>query len=49
MNCSFIQTLVAAISVAGWAGAEPLLTHTDVFIAGENGYHTYRIPAVQKY
>jgi len=24
----------------------PLLEQTDVFVAGENGYHTYRIPAV---
>lgn len=25
----------------------PLLTHTDVFISGQDGYHTYRIPAVE--
>jgi len=25
----------------------PLLTHTDVFISGKDGYHTYRIPAVE--
>ena len=24
-----------------------MLKHTDVFIAGESGYHTYRIPAVE--
>ena len=28
-------------------GAEPLLTHTDVFISGQSGYHTFRIPAVE--
>src|SRR5450759_3509302 len=47
MNHNFIKALVAAISLASWAGAEPLLSHTDVFISGENGYHTYRIPAVE--
>jgi len=47
MNTSLIKTFVAAISVAAWAGAEPLLIHTDVFISGENGYHVYRIPAVE--
>jgi len=25
---------------------EPLLTQTDVFVEGEGGYHTYRIPAI---
>ena len=29
------------------ASAEPLLTHTDVFTSGKDGYHTYRIPAVE--
>ena len=27
--------------------AEPILTHVDVFTAGEEGYHSYRIPAVE--
>ncbi|MEZ5353709.1 MAG: sialidase family protein [Bryobacteraceae bacterium] len=26
--------------------AQPLITHTDVFRAGADGYHTYRIPAI---
>ena len=43
---AIIATFVV-MSVAASAGAEPLLTHTDVFISGENGYHTYRIPAVE--
>ncbi len=29
------------------AAAGPLLTHTDVFSSGKDGYHTYRIPAVE--
>jgi sialidase-1 len=27
--------------------AEPLLTQTDVFISGKDGYHSYRIPAIE--
>ena len=27
--------------------AEPILTHVDVFAAGEEGYHGYRIPAIE--
>ena len=47
MNSNLIKTLVATISVATGAGAAPLLTHTDVFVSGQGGYHTYRIPAVE--
>ena len=46
MNCKVIKTLAALISVTVCSGAEPLLTHTDAFVSGANGYHTYRIPAV---
>jgi sialidase-1 len=27
--------------------AQPLLTNTDVFVSGQDGYHTYRIPAIE--
>ena len=37
--------LVALCMVALW-GANPPLTQVEVFRAGENGYHTYRIPAL---
>ncbi len=47
MNCKVIKTLAALISVTVCSGAEPLLTHTDAFVSGANGYHTYRIPAVE--
>ena len=33
--------------MAASAGAEPLLTHTDVFTSGTDGYHTYRIPTIE--
>ena len=29
------------------ARAEPLLTHVDVFTSGTDGYHTFRIPAIE--
>ncbi|MEC3878960.1 sialidase family protein [Parapedobacter sp. 10938] len=40
--------------MASWNAAEPLMLeapapkfdHTDVFVGGEDGYHTYRIPAL---
>jgi sialidase-1 len=39
-------TLCGALcAVAAW-GANPPLTQVEVFRAGENGYHTYRIPAL---
>jgi sialidase-1 len=47
MNNRFIKTLILMLSLAAGAGAEPLLTHTDVFISGKDGYHTYRIPALE--
>ena len=47
MNWKIIATFVAATIIAVWAGAEPLLTQTDVFISGQDGYHTFRIPAVE--
>jgi len=41
------------LGVAAWwlvsvsARAEPLLEHSDVFVSGQDGYHTYRIPAIE--
>jgi sialidase-1 len=36
--------LLAAVS---GVRSEPQVTHTDVFVAGQHGYHTYRIPAIE--
>ena len=47
MNRTLPNALALAISVTACAGAEPLLTHTDVFLSGKDGYHTYRIPALE--
>ena len=37
--------LVPCFAAAAWC--EPLLTHTDVFVSGRDGYHTFRIPAIE--
>lgn len=47
VNRNFARPFVAALSVAVGAGAQPLFTNTDVFVSGQGGYHTYRIPAVE--
>jgi len=39
---STVAVLLAGVSLS----AQPMLTHTDVFRAGTDGYHTYRIPAI---
>ncbi len=41
---AWLPLLLAALP-AGFA-AEPLITHTDVFRSGVEGYHSYRIPAI---
>jgi hypothetical protein len=39
--------LFPAVSFAARALAEPMWANTDVFISGADGYHTYRIPAIE--
>ncbi len=41
------RTLLLIWAVEACPAAEPLLTHTDVFTSGQEGYHTYRIPAIE--
>ncbi len=38
---------LAVFGISGAVLAEPMLVHTDVFISGQGGYHTYRIPAIE--
>ena len=51
VGCLMLDVLalwfIATVSIATSAAAEPLLTHTDVFTSGTDGYHTYRIPAIE--
>jgi hypothetical protein len=47
MRCHFFEPLCLALAVASGAGAAPLFTHTDVFVSGRDGYHAYRIPAIE--
>ena len=44
-RASFSLMLLLAVSCSVWA--EPLLKHSDVFVSGKDGYHTYRIPAIE--
>lgn len=41
--CPIVLFLLSCVA----ATAAPLLTQTDVFISGQNGYHTFRIPALE--
>ncbi len=43
---SSIVSLLAALGAAAF-GAEPALTHVNVFLSGQDGYHTYRIPTIE--
>ncbi|MBM3889673.1 MAG: exo-alpha-sialidase [Verrucomicrobia bacterium] len=37
----------SALALPPVARAEPMLSHTDVFVSGQDGYHTFRIPAIE--
>ncbi len=39
--------ILCGLLTAGSLHAAPLITQTDVFLSGRDGYHTYRIPAVE--
>lgn len=39
--------LAAPLLAAPAAAAEPPLAHVNVFVSGKDGYHTYRIPAIE--
>jgi sialidase-1 len=38
---------VLLLSTAAWAQPASNLTHTDVYVSGTQGYHSYRIPAIE--
>ena len=42
-----IATVVLIITIAGPARVESAITHVDVFKSGTDGYHTFRIPAIE--
>ncbi len=46
MNWISFGWVILLAAVSGARG-EPQVTHTDVFVAGQHGYHTYRIPAIE--
>jgi sialidase-1 len=45
LRLSFVSFLLSLLSVPFLAAA-PVVEQLDVFVSGEGGYHTYRIPAV---
>ena len=47
MKCAWILALMVAGAAPGLTWGEPTLTHTDVFTSGKEGYHTFRIPAIE--
>ncbi len=47
MKLAWILTLTVALTAPGVVWGEPTLTHTDVFTSGKEGYHTFRIPAIE--
>lgn len=46
MKTRLILTVLALFSV-GTASGKPSLTQTDVYVAGHDGYNTFRIPAIE--
>ncbi len=46
MSRGSISVVFLLALVAGMAGAAPGLVQTEVFISGQEGYHTFRIPAI---
>lgn len=44
---AFGGALAGAVVFGAPAPSAPLLTHTDVFVSGQDGYHAYRIPAIE--
>ncbi len=47
MKGHWLLTLLFALVPAGLTRAEPEITHVDVFVSGTDGYHSYRIPAIE--
>jgi sialidase-1 len=42
-----VFAMLSVLVLAGLARAEPEITHVDVFVSGTDGYHSYRIPAIE--
>ncbi|MBI1896760.1 MAG: exo-alpha-sialidase [Acidobacteria bacterium] len=46
MRLKLLGILLSLLTFTSVQGAEPRLSQIEVFRSGENGYHTYRIPAL---
>ena len=47
MRSHWICAFLLVVAASARARAETALMHVDVFVSGKNGYHTYRIPAIE--
>jgi len=47
MNTTLLLVSLCLLLLPALAVADPLLTHTDVFTSGTDGYHTFRIPTLE--
>jgi len=47
MKRYWILTVLLAATLPALTSAEPLLKQVDVYTSGEDGYHSYRIPAIE--
>ncbi|NQT11527.1 MAG: exo-alpha-sialidase, partial [Planctomycetes bacterium] len=39
--------ILCVLALTGFGSAAETLTHVDVFTSGTEGYHTFRIPAIE--
>ncbi len=47
MKASLRATVLLSVGLTCSAASVAPLTHTDVFVSGKDGYHSYRIPAIE--
>lgn len=47
MKASLLATVLFSVGLTCSAASDASLTQTDVFVSGNDGYHSYRIPAIE--
>ncbi len=47
MSQACFSVILVTCALAGVAAGEPAITHVDVYVSGTQGYHGYRIPAIE--
>ena len=46
LRIGLVSSFVVALGVNSPTLAQPTVSHVDVFTSGNEGYHTFRIPAI---